>query len=148
MHSACHGRIWTHMPSHQQPSWAKWWRICRTPPCKRISLIARGLPNMPWFLGSSGHVQPNPTESAQSVDTALQSNPSQKSDKSKSPCISHRAYAIKEQGSSGAVVCKRGGGGGGGGNFSIAPDNRLLITNHGLKGFLTSRLTQAWGKFC
>ena len=37
------------------------------------------------FLGSSGHVQPNPTElaqSAQPVDTAIQSDPSQKSDKS------------------------------------------------------------------
>ena len=36
-------------------------------------------------LGSSGHVQPNPTEpvqSAQPVDTAIQSDPSQKSDKS------------------------------------------------------------------
>ena len=22
--SVCHGRIWTDMPSHQQPSWAKW----------------------------------------------------------------------------------------------------------------------------
>ena len=34
-------------------------------------------------LGSHGHVQPNPTEpahSAQPVDTALQSDPSQKSD--------------------------------------------------------------------
>ena len=30
MHSAYHGKIWTHMPSHQQPSWAKWWRSCRT----------------------------------------------------------------------------------------------------------------------
>ena len=30
MHSACHGRIWTHMPSHQQPYWAKWCS-CRTP---------------------------------------------------------------------------------------------------------------------
>ena len=30
MHSACHGKIWTHMPSHQQPSWAKCWRSCRT----------------------------------------------------------------------------------------------------------------------
>ena len=29
--SVCHGRIWTLMPSHQQPSWAKWWRSCRTP---------------------------------------------------------------------------------------------------------------------
>ena len=30
MHSVCPGKIWTHMPSHQQPSWEKWWRICRT----------------------------------------------------------------------------------------------------------------------
>ena len=30
MHSVCHGRIWTHMPSHQQRSWAKWWRSCKT----------------------------------------------------------------------------------------------------------------------
>ena len=30
MHSVCPGMIWTHMPSHQQPSWAKWWRSCRT----------------------------------------------------------------------------------------------------------------------
>ena len=29
--SVCHGRIWTLMPSHQQPSWAKWWRSYRTP---------------------------------------------------------------------------------------------------------------------
>ena len=27
MHSACPGRTWTHMPSHQQSSW---WRSCRT----------------------------------------------------------------------------------------------------------------------
>ena len=50
-------------------------------------------------LGSSGHVQPDPTESAQSaqpVDTALQSDPSQKSDKPKSPCMAPRATAIKE----------------------------------------------------
>ena len=41
-------------------------------------------------LGPSGHVQSNPTEpaqSAQSVDSALQSDPSHKSDKSKSPCM-------------------------------------------------------------
>ena len=30
MHSACPERTWTLMPSHQQPSWAKWWRSCRT----------------------------------------------------------------------------------------------------------------------
>ena len=49
-------------------------------------------------LGSSGHVQPNLTDSAQPVDTTLQSDPSQKSDKSKSPCMAPRASAIKEQG--------------------------------------------------
>ena len=30
MHSACHGKIWTHTSFHQQPSWAKWWKSCRT----------------------------------------------------------------------------------------------------------------------
>ena len=52
-------------------------------------------------LGSIGHVQPNPTTSAQCAkltNTALQSDPSQKSDKSKSPCMAPRASAIKEQG--------------------------------------------------
>ena len=60
-------------------------------------------------LGSSGHVQPNPTkhaQSAQSVDTVLQSDPSQKSDKSKSPCMAPRASAIKEQGFSEAVAAR------------------------------------------
>ena len=58
-------------------------------------------------LGSGGHVQPNPIEpahSAQPADTALQSDPSQKSDKSKSPCTAPRASAIKEQGFSEAVA--------------------------------------------
>ena len=58
-------------------------------------------------LGSSGHVQPNPNDSAQSakpVDKALQSDSSQKSDKSKSPCMALRASAIKEQGFSEAVA--------------------------------------------
>ena len=32
VHSASLGKIWTHMPSHQQPSWAKWWRSYRTTP--------------------------------------------------------------------------------------------------------------------
>ena len=60
-------------------------------------------------LGSSGHVQPNPSEPAQSVqpvDTALQSDASQKSDKSESPCMAPRASAIKEQGFSGAVAAR------------------------------------------
>ena len=57
-------------------------------------------------LGSSGHVHPNPTDPAQSVDTALQSEPSQKSDQSKSPCMAPRASAIKEQGFSEAVAAR------------------------------------------
>ena len=57
-------------------------------------------------LGPSGHVQSDPIESAQSVDTALQSDPSQKSDKSKSPRMAPRASAIKEQGFSAAVAAR------------------------------------------
>ena len=30
-HSVCHGKIWTHTPSHRQPYWAKWWRSYKTP---------------------------------------------------------------------------------------------------------------------
>ena len=62
-------------------------------------------------LGSSGHVQPNPTESAQPaqpVNTALQLDPSQKSDQSKSPCMAPRASAIQEQGFSEAVAARIG----------------------------------------
>ena len=60
-------------------------------------------------LGSSDHVQSNPTEPAQPVqpvDTAFQSDPSQKSGKSKSPCMAPRATAIKEQGFSAAVAAR------------------------------------------
>ena len=44
--------------------------------------------------------------SAQSADTTIQSDPSQKSDKSKSPCMAPRASAIKEQGFSEAVAAR------------------------------------------
>ena len=57
-------------------------------------------------LGSSDHVQPDPTEPAQPVDTTFQSDPSQKSDKLKSPCMAPRATAIKEQGFSEAVATR------------------------------------------
>ena len=60
-------------------------------------------------LGSSDHVQSDPTEPAQSaqpVDTTFQSDPSQKSDKLKSPCMAPRASAIKEQGFSEAVAAR------------------------------------------
>ena len=57
-------------------------------------------------LGFSGHVQPNPSEPAQPINTALQSDPSQKSDKSKSPCMALRATAIKDQGFSEVVAAR------------------------------------------
>ena len=73
---------------------------------QRLILIA---PGWPLVLGLGGHVQsnsPQPANPAQSVDTALQSDPSQKSDKSKSPCMAPRATAIKEQGFSEAVAAR------------------------------------------
>ena len=60
-------------------------------------------------LASSGHVQQNPTEpahSGQTVDSVLQSDPSQKSDKSKSPCLAPRASAIKQQAFSEALAAR------------------------------------------
>ena len=60
-------------------------------------------------LGPSDHVQSDPTEPAllaQPVDTALQSDPSQKSDKPKSPYMAPRATSIKEQGFSEAVAAR------------------------------------------
>ena len=105
MRSVCHGRIWTQMPSHQQPSWVKWWRSCRLPMQENHSNYSRVAQHaLVW--GSSGHVPPNPTETAQPVNTALQSDPSQKSDKSKSPCMTLRALAIKEQGFSEVVASR------------------------------------------
>ena len=61
------------------------------------------------FLGPGDNVQPNPSEPSQPakpVNTALQSDPSQKSDKSKSPCVAPRASAIKKQGFSEAVAAR------------------------------------------
>ena len=57
-------------------------------------------------VGSSDHVQSDPSEPAQPVNAAIQSDPSQKSDKSKSPCMAPRATTIKEQGFSEAVAAR------------------------------------------
>ena len=57
-------------------------------------------------LGSSGHVHPTPTEPTQPVETALQSDPSQKSDKSKFPCMAPRVSVIKEQDISETVAAR------------------------------------------
>ena len=68
-----------------------------------------GVAQYALVLGSGGHVQSNPTKPAicaQPIDKALQSDPSQKSDKPKSPCMAPRASAIKEQGFSEAVAAR------------------------------------------
>ena len=60
-------------------------------------------------LGSSDHVQSGPYQSAhpaQSVDTTLQSDPSQISGESESPCMAPRATTIKGQGFSKAVATR------------------------------------------
>ena len=60
-------------------------------------------------LGPSDHVQSDPTESAllaQPVNTTVQSDSSQKSDKPKSPCMAPRATAIEEQGISEALAAR------------------------------------------
>ena len=75
-------------------------------PMQKDQFDHSGLAQHALVLGSSGHVQPNSTESAQSTNIALQSDSSQKSDKSKSPCMAPRASAIKEQGFSGAVAAR------------------------------------------
>ena len=54
-------------------------------PMQEIHSDFSGVAQHAVVLGYSGHVQPNPTEPAQSaqpVDTAIQSDPSQKSDNS------------------------------------------------------------------
>ena len=68
-----------------------------------------GVAHHALVLGSSGHVQPNPTEPAQSaqpVDTTIQSDPSQKSDKSQSRCSAPGASAFEEQGFAEAVAAR------------------------------------------
>ena len=68
-----------------------------------------GMAQHALVLGFSDHVKSGPSQPAQHdqpVDTALQSDPSQKSDKPKSPCLAPRATAIKEQGFSEAVASR------------------------------------------
>ena len=74
-------------------------------PCKRIILIAPGWPNMPWFWDIVTLSSQIPL-SLPNLLTAFQSDPSQKSDKSKSPCMAPRATTIKEQGFSEAVAAR------------------------------------------
>ena len=55
------------------------------------------------ILGSSGHVQPNPTEPAQPAHTTIQLDSTQKSVKPKSACAAPGVSAIKAQDFFGAV---------------------------------------------
>ena len=99
------GRICLSTSSHLGQSGGK---IAELPMPKNHSDCS-GVAQHALVLVSSGHVQPNPPESAlsaQPVNTALQSDPSQKSDKPKSPCMSPRDTAIKEQGFSEAVAAR------------------------------------------
>ena len=78
-------------------------------PCKENHSDYPGVAQHALVLGSGGHVQSspsNPARRAQSIDTAFQSDPSQESDKPKSPCMAPKASAIKEQGFSEAVAAR------------------------------------------
>ena len=62
---------------------------------------------MPWFWDLVTMSSPSqPAQHDQPVDTALQSDPSQKSDKPKPLCLAPRATVIKEQGFSEAVASR------------------------------------------
>ena len=68
-----------------------------------------GLAQHGLVLGLGEHVQPSSPQSAQPakpVNSTLQSDPSQKSDKPKSACMAPRATAIKQQGFSEAVAAR------------------------------------------
>ena len=68
-----------------------------------------GMAQHALVLGLGDHVQSSPSQpskSAQLADSALQSDPSQKSSQPKSPCMAPRATKIKEQGFSEAVAAR------------------------------------------
>ena len=76
-------------------------------PMQKDHFDCSGVAKYALVLGSSNHVQSNPSEPTLSPKppvTTLQSDPSQKSDKPESPCMSPRANAIKRQGFSKAVA--------------------------------------------
>ena len=57
-------------------------------------------------LGSSGHVQSDPTVPAQSGDSAIQPDPAQEPVKPEPTCVAPRATVIKEQDFSEAVAAR------------------------------------------
>ena len=108
MHSACLGKIWTHMPSHQQPSWAKWWRSYRTP-LQQDHFDHPRVAQHALVLGSIGNVQSDPSVSAQPAQSGIstvQPDPVQEPVKPELTCLAPRATAIKEQGFSEAMAAR------------------------------------------
>ena len=108
IHSASLGRGWIPMPSHQQPSLAKWWRSCRTTRAAEWYWLAR-VAQHALVLGPGDHVQSDttvPAKPAQSGDSDIQPDPSQESVKPEPTCLAPRATAIKEQGFSEAVAAR------------------------------------------
>ena len=77
-------------------------------PIPKVDHHCSGVAQHDMVLGPSGNVQPDPfaLASAKPTDSTLQSDPSQESDKPKSPCMAPRATAIKEQGFSEAVATR------------------------------------------
>ena len=78
-------------------------------PVPEVDHYCPGVAQHGMVLGPSGNVQPDPIASAsiaKPTDSALQSDPSQESDKPKSPRMAPRATAIKEQGFSEAVATR------------------------------------------
>ena len=78
-------------------------------PIPKVDHYCPGVAQHDMVLGPSRNVQPDPialASTAKPTDSTLQSDPSQESDKSKSPCMAPRATAIKEQGFSEAVATR------------------------------------------
>ena len=78
-------------------------------PIPKVDHHCPGVAQHDMVLGPSGNVQPDPIAlalTAKPTDSTLQSDPSQESDKPKSPCMAPRATAIKDQGFSEAVATR------------------------------------------
>ena len=76
-------------------------------PIPKVDHHCPGVAQHDMVLVPSGNVQPDPialASTAKPFDSTLQSDPSQESDKPKSPCVAPRATTIKEQGFSEAVA--------------------------------------------
>ena len=108
MHSVCSGRIWTHMPSHQQPFGQSSGEVAGLPMQQNHSDCTR-LAQHALVLGSSGNVQSDPTVPAQPSQpcvSAIQPDPAQELVQLESACLAPRATTIKEQGFSWAVAAR------------------------------------------